>query len=105
MASQLEVTIFDGVGGLPHFDPGVADVPAQVAAFLDLLGAADGVIICTPEYAHGVPGSLKNALDWTVTCQGNVGGGSSVHCLMNLTRSRMNLGVRKVLEKSSKLSS
>ena len=27
---------------------------------------ADGVIICTPEYAHGVPGSLKNAIDWTV---------------------------------------
>jgi NAD(P)H-dependent FMN reductase len=30
------------------------------------LNSADGVIICTPEYAHGVPGSLKNAIDWTV---------------------------------------
>jgi NAD(P)H-dependent FMN reductase len=29
--------------------------------------AADGIIICTPEYAFGVPGSLKNALDWTVS--------------------------------------
>src|SRR6202000_1937510 len=28
---------------------------------------ADGVIICTPEYAHGVPGTLKNAIDWTVS--------------------------------------
>ncbi len=32
-----------------------------------LLKAADGVLICTPEYAFGVPGSLKNALDWTVS--------------------------------------
>ena len=33
----------------------------------ELLRDADGVLICTPEYAFGVPGSLKNALDWTVS--------------------------------------
>ncbi len=27
----------------------------------------DGIIICTPEYAHGVPGALKNAIDWTIS--------------------------------------
>ena len=27
----------------------------------------DGVLICTPEYAMGIPGSLKNAIDWTVS--------------------------------------
>lgn len=31
------------------------------------LQAADGVLFCTPEYAHGVPGTLKNALDWIVS--------------------------------------
>ena len=31
------------------------------------LQAADGVLICTPEYAYGMPGSLKNALDWAVS--------------------------------------
>jgi len=31
------------------------------------LQAADGVLICTPEYAYGMPGALKNALDWTVS--------------------------------------
>jgi chromate reductase len=31
------------------------------------LKAADGILICTPEYAMGVPGSLKNAIDWTVS--------------------------------------
>ena len=28
--------------------------------------AADGVLLCVPEYAFGIPGSFKNALDWTV---------------------------------------
>jgi chromate reductase, NAD(P)H dehydrogenase (quinone) len=38
-----------------------------VAAFRQAIQEADGVLICTPEYAHGVPGSLKNAIDWTVS--------------------------------------
>jgi NAD(P)H-dependent FMN reductase len=66
-APEIEVSIFDGLAGLPHFDPGIADAPEPVAVFLELLREADGVIICTPEYAHGVPGSLKNAIDWTVS--------------------------------------
>ena len=70
MASELEVVIYDGVGLLPHFDPGVAEAPGPVVDFLALLRVSDGVIICTPEYAHGVPGSLKNAIDWTVSAAG-----------------------------------
>ena len=66
-ASELDVVIFSGLAGLPHFDPGVEDAPGPVVAFRQLLREADGVIICTPEYAHGVPGSLKNAIDWTVS--------------------------------------
>lgn len=70
MSSTLDVVIFDGLASLPPFDPGVALEPEAVAAFRGLLREADGVIICTPEYAHGVPGSLKNAIDWTVaTCE------------------------------------
>ena len=41
--------------------------PENVAAFRRQLREADGVLICTPEYAMGVPGSLKNAIDWTVS--------------------------------------
>jgi NAD(P)H-dependent FMN reductase len=37
-----------------------------VAAWREALRAADGVLISTPEYAHGMPGALKNALDWVV---------------------------------------
>jgi NAD(P)H-dependent FMN reductase len=65
----LDYMIYDGLAGLPHFDPGLDNdqPPETVSELRNLLGNADGIIICTPEYAYGVPGSLKNALDWTVS--------------------------------------
>jgi chromate reductase, NAD(P)H dehydrogenase (quinone) len=57
--------IFDGIGNLPHFnDPEI--VPDVVRDFKKKIREADAILICTPEYAFGVPGSLKNAIDWTV---------------------------------------
>ena len=38
--------------------------PASVAAFKEAIRAADAVVIASPEYNHGVPGVLKNAVDW-----------------------------------------
>jgi chromate reductase len=38
--------------------------PTAVAAFKDAIRAADGVLFVTPEYNHGVPGVMKNAVDW-----------------------------------------
>ncbi len=65
------VTLFDGLADLPHFNPDLdqpgATPPASVGQFRALVGAADAVLISSPEYAHGVPGSLKNALDWLVS--------------------------------------
>jgi chromate reductase len=65
---SVEIELFDGIGELPHFnsDLDVEPGPPSVVAFRERLKAADGVLICSPEYAHGVPGSLKNALDWVV---------------------------------------
>lgn len=65
----MEITIYDGLGDLPHFSPDLDgnDVPAAVTYLRQQLQAADGVLICTPEYAYGMPGVLKNALDWTVS--------------------------------------
>ena len=50
---------------LPHFDD-PQETPSSVIAFRNKIARADAVLICTPEYAFGIPGSLKNAIDWTV---------------------------------------
>jgi chromate reductase, NAD(P)H dehydrogenase (quinone) len=62
-------TIYDNLAKIPPFDPGNDhDLPPDtVTDFRNLISNADGIIICTPEYAFGVPGQLKNALDWTVS--------------------------------------
>lgn len=67
--AHLAVTLHRGLGDLPHFNPDLdtATPPAAVAAWREAVHAADALLICTPEYAHGVPGSLKNALDWLVS--------------------------------------
>ena len=69
--ASVGVKLFDGLADLPHFNPdldaeGVV-LPDQVQRLRAEIGAADALLICSPEYAHGVPGSLKNALDWLVS--------------------------------------
>lgn len=64
----VNITMYSGLGDLPHFNPDI-DVdlaPLAVACFREQLKESNGVLISSPEYAHGVPGSLKNALDWLV---------------------------------------
>src|SRR5579862_5748949 len=64
----VEIALYAGLASLPIFDPD-HDETAVPRAVLDLrarLHAADGVLIACPEYAHGIPGGLKNALDWVV---------------------------------------
>lgn len=67
--------IFFDTAGLPHFNPehDVDPLPAEVAAFRGLIGEVDAVAICSPEYAHGMPGALKNALDWLVSAVEPIG--------------------------------
>jgi NAD(P)H-dependent FMN reductase len=67
----MEVVFYDGLASLPHFNPdldtGHEPVHHAVAELRATLASADGFLISCPEYAHGVPGSLKNALDWVVS--------------------------------------
>lgn len=66
---NVEVFLYEGLADLPHFNPVLDDENSSepVKELRHLLASSHGVIICTPEYAFGVPGSLKNALDWTVS--------------------------------------
>ncbi|HTN06043.1 NADPH-dependent FMN reductase [Agriterribacter sp.] len=54
---------------LPQFNPDddTENPPVQVTDLRKQIKEANGILICIPEYAMGVPGSLKNLLDWTVS--------------------------------------
>jgi NAD(P)H-dependent FMN reductase len=63
----VDVVLYDGIGQLPHFNPDLEDaLPPSVVDFRARVATAAGLLISSPEYAHGVPGSFKNALDWLV---------------------------------------
>lgn len=64
----MRVTLYDGVGRLPHFNPDLEAgvLPDEVAAFRAAVNGADALLVSAPEYARGIPGSFKNALDWLV---------------------------------------
>jgi NAD(P)H-dependent FMN reductase len=65
---EIEVRIWKELGNLPPFNPDLESGPAltAVAAYRQALRDADAIMICSPEYAHGVSGVMKNALDWVV---------------------------------------
>jgi NAD(P)H-dependent FMN reductase len=66
---------FEQLHTLPHFNPDLDGdrVPQEVAILRSMIAESDVVVISTPEYAHALPGSLKNALDWLVSDPAFVG--------------------------------
>jgi chromate reductase len=63
----VRVSVTD-VGGLPLFNPDLeTQLPPEVAAWHAAVTGADALVIASPEYAHGVSGPMKNALDWLVS--------------------------------------
>lgn len=63
----VQLALYDEVGALPHFNPDAeAAAPPAVRRWQALLLGCDALLIACPEYAHGVPGAFKNALDWVV---------------------------------------
>jgi chromate reductase len=65
--TEVTLNLYEGLGDIPPFSPEREDGIESVVRLRQLIAEADGVIIATPEYAFGVPGVLKNALDWTVS--------------------------------------
>jgi NAD(P)H-dependent FMN reductase len=65
---RVEVAVYEGLGDIPPFNPDLDTEPAPlaVADFRARLRASDAVLVSSPEYAHGVSGVMKNALDWLV---------------------------------------
>ena len=63
------IEIYEGIGNLPHFNPEIDDDRELISVqdWRSQIDRADAIVFCTPEYAHGVPGVLKNSLDWIVS--------------------------------------
>ncbi|CEI82682.1 NADPH azoreductase [Oceanobacillus oncorhynchi] len=104
---NVDYGIYNVIENLPHFNPELDgdQPPEEVQVYRELLSRADGVIICTPEYIKGVPGVLKNALEWLVssaelytkpvaviTASGN---GENAHQALQLHLSMLNANVFK----------
>jgi chromate reductase, NAD(P)H dehydrogenase (quinone) len=63
----IAFTLTDAPRALPHFDPDLeVSPPTAVEQFRSDCEAASAVLLAVPEYAFGIPGAFKNALDWTV---------------------------------------
>jgi chromate reductase, NAD(P)H dehydrogenase (quinone) len=63
----MEIVLYHGLAGLPLFNPDLeTDPPAPVQDLRREIGCCRGLLICSPEYARGVAGAMKNALDWLV---------------------------------------
>jgi len=68
----IDVVVYSGIDRLPYFNPdldreiGDPLLPEPVRELRAAIASSDAVLISSPEYAHGVPGVLKNALDWLV---------------------------------------
>jgi NAD(P)H-dependent FMN reductase len=65
----VELSIYRELADIPPFNPDLDTDAAPIAVFRfrAALQASDAILISSPEYAHGVPGVLKNALDWLVS--------------------------------------
>lgn len=73
--TDCRVQLYDGLGRLPIFNPDDEGerTPPEAVRLIEAVTHADGVIVSCPEYAHGVPGGMKNALDWLVSRDAAVG--------------------------------
>ena len=64
---MMTIVPYEGLAHLPHFNPDLEEtLPASVQDLRDRVADADALLISCPEYARGIPGSFKNALDWLV---------------------------------------
>lgn len=70
--ARITVEVYPGLDALPYFNPDLdrafddPRLPLPVRTLRSAIAGADAVLISSPEYAHGVSGMLKNALDWLV---------------------------------------
>jgi chromate reductase, NAD(P)H dehydrogenase (quinone) len=73
--ADIRVELYRGLGELPPFNPDVEaqGAPQAVGDLRSRIILSHALLIASPEYAHGVSGVIKNALDWMVGNESFVG--------------------------------
>ena len=63
---SMTLDLWERMGEIPLYDADVEERgdPAPVAELKNAIGACDALLVATPEYNYGIPGVLKNAIDW-----------------------------------------
>lgn len=70
---HVSVSVYSKIGALPLFNPDLEPhLPDPVSDWRRAVGQADALLIASPEYAHGISGPMKNALDWLVSHEDTV---------------------------------
>jgi chromate reductase, NAD(P)H dehydrogenase (quinone) len=73
--TDVDLSALAIVGSLPLYNQDIQDrdgFPPAVLDLKDALRAADGLLVATPEYNWGIPGFLKNAIDWASRPSGDI---------------------------------
>ncbi|MES1204703.1 MAG: NADPH-dependent FMN reductase [Pseudomonadota bacterium] len=104
--ADVQVAVYDRLQDIPAFSPDldVIFLPEPVADLRARIAGADALMISSPEYAHGMPGSLKNLLDWLVSSlealnkpvllfSASPGGAAFAHAQLTEVLNTMNLPV------------
>jgi NAD(P)H-dependent FMN reductase len=69
----VRVQVYLGLGEIPLFNPDLeSSPPAAVKLLRTAIRDADALVVASPEYAHGISGVMKNALDWLVSYEPTV---------------------------------
>jgi NAD(P)H-dependent FMN reductase len=65
--ATMQINLYPSLADIPLFNPDIeASDPVAVRKLREAIRDADALIIASPEYAHGITGVMKNALDWMV---------------------------------------
>jgi NAD(P)H-dependent FMN reductase len=66
--ATMRIVMYQEIGLLPLFNPDLEHcVPTEVVSLRTQVAQSQALLIASPEYAHGVTGVIKNALDWLVS--------------------------------------
>lgn len=69
LPDKVGLDIYEGLAELPHYNDDLCEAgePEPVSRLKAAIRECNVLLVATPEYNYGIPGALKNAIDWAST--------------------------------------